>query len=222
MSDNRLNKSVVGLNKSNNRLNKPGDGLNKPGVELKKSGNGLEKPNNELNKSDDGLNKPDVEVKNLSDVVKSLEIGTETLKRRFIMNKPITRKQGVFNTPLLAAIFFIALAFTSAAFAQALTITTEILPDGKVGQYYLERLDATEPAEWSIASGSLPPGFETYNIRGYWVISGTPTALGTYTFTLKAENVSGSDTKEFTINIVVPPPPVITTTSLPEGKVGQY
>lgn len=50
-------------------------------------------------------------------------------------------------------------------------------------------------------------------------ISGTPTAAGTYTFKVKAENEWGSDEKQLTIKIlgIVP---VIATTSLPDGRVG--
>ncbi|GBU24576.1 hypothetical protein R83H12_01210 [Fibrobacteria bacterium R8-3-H12] len=97
-------------------------------------------------------------------------------------------------------------------------ITTASLPDGKKGFYYKQEINATDVATWSIASGSLPPGLTLgSNSKGFY-ISGTPTADGEYTFTIKAENATGSVEKTFTINIVIPPAPVITTASLPNGK----
>jgi PKD repeat protein len=110
---------------------------------------------------------------------------------------------------------------------QAPQITTNSPPDGKVGQYYSEYIYATDYAEWSVASGSLPPGLSlrvgSCDVIACWVyIAGILTKAGEYTFTLKATNVAGSNTKTFTINVIMPPAPRITTTSLPDGKVGQY
>ncbi|GBU26475.1 hypothetical protein R83H12_03173 [Fibrobacteria bacterium R8-3-H12] len=96
-------------------------------------------------------------------------------------------------------------------------ITTASLPDGKKGFNYSQRIDANDAAIWSIASGSLPPGLNFYD-GGY--LSGNPTAEGSYTFTVKAENAIGNDTKEFTINIEIPPAPIIYTTWLQDGKKG--
>ncbi|MEM2051050.1 MAG: putative Ig domain-containing protein [Thermoproteota archaeon] len=66
-----------------------------------------------------------------------------------------------------------------------LTITTESLPDGQVWSSYFAVLTASggvPPYLWSIQTGSLPPGLSLSN-DGY--ITGTPTAEGTYTFTVK-------------------------------------
>jgi len=99
-------------------------------------------------------------------------------------------------------------------------ITTAELENGKVGAPYNGWLDATEYAEWSIASGSLPPGFTLHTFSDGGYIYGTPTTVGTYTFTIKATNAAGDDTKELTLEIVMPEIPQIATTSLPNGKVG--
>jgi hypothetical protein len=94
------------------------------------------------------------------------------------------------------------------------------LPIGTVDSYYSEYLEIDTYAEWSIVSGDLPSGLELENYYGYGLISGRPEEAGTYTFTLKATNVSGSDEKTFTIVIEEPHIPMITTASLPNAKVG--
>ncbi|MCL1905849.1 MAG: S-layer homology domain-containing protein [Clostridiales bacterium] len=108
---------------------------------------------------------------------------------------------------------------------RAPNITTNSLPDGTVGTTYTQTLTAIGNAtiRWSLDSGSLPAGLSLSNSG---VISGTPTEDGDFTFTVKAANDQGSDTKELTIIInaavVEPEPdrPVITTVSLPNGMVG--
>jgi len=85
--------------------------------------------------------------------------------------------------------------------AAAPTITTDTLPGGKVGEAYSQTLTATgtEPIIWSIISGELPKGLTLKETTGE--ISGTPTAAGTSTFTVKAANITGSGTKKLGITI---------------------
>lgn len=80
------------------------------------------------------------------------------------------------------------------------TITTSTMSNGKVGTSYNQSLAATgdTPITWSIDSGILPAGL-TLGTDG--TISGTPTTAGDYTFTVKATNTAGDDTKQFTITI---------------------
>ena len=85
-------------------------------------------------------------------------------------------------------------------------ITTASFPSGNIGDYYSETLTAattggTWPVTWALTSGTLPAGF-TLNSDG--TISGSPTAKGTYKFTVKASIGSSgiiSATKEYTITI---------------------
>jgi len=111
--------------------------------------------------------------------------------------------------------------------AGVLTITTTSLPNGTVGQPYSRPVQATGGSgalTWSISAGSLPPNLALDAATG--VISGTPTAPGTSSFTVRAVDAVGqSDTQALSITITTTPPPPtppdITTTSLPNGTVGQ-
>lgn len=88
-----------------------------------------------------------------------------------------------------------------------ITITTDSLPDGKVGEVYSQTLtaDGTEPITWSISGGALPDGLKLDENTGE--ISGTPTATGTARFTVKDTNSAGSDTKKLSITIDKAEPP---------------
>ena len=81
------------------------------------------------------------------------------------------------------------------------TITTQTLPGGTIGTAYSQRLSAqgTTPITWSIDNGNLPAGLSLNADTGE--ISGTPAAVGTVTFTVKAENSADSDTKALSITI---------------------
>ena len=101
----------------------------------------------------------------------------------------------------------------------ALAITTSTLPGGQVGVTYSQTLQAsggTAPYTWSISAGSLPQGL----ILSAGQISGTPTAAGNASFTVKVTDTgSASATKALSINIAANPV-IITTASLPAGQVG--
>lgn len=71
------------------------------------------------------------------------------------------------------------------------TIETALLPQGAVGVLYgvngqgavLSAIGGKTPYTWSIVTGSLPPGLALNSTMG--VISGTPTTLGNYPFTVQ-------------------------------------
>jgi hypothetical protein len=85
-----------------------------------------------------------------------------------------------------------------------LSITTTTLPNGAVGTPYsaVVQADGGQPTyTFTLAGGSLPPGL-TLHADG--TITGTPTAVGTSTFTVKATdsaNPAQTDTQELTITI---------------------
>ena len=99
------------------------------------------------------------------------------------------------------------------------TITTDTLPDGKVGAVYRHTLtaDGTTPIRWSVENGNgvLPAGLSLNADTGE--ISGTPTADGTAKFTVKATNSAGSNTKELSITITKAPAAEYTITATAEG-----
>lgn len=84
-----------------------------------------------------------------------------------------------------------------------LTVTTDSLPDGSVGTAYAVGLSATGAtvSSWSVSGGSLPAGL-TLSAGG--VISGTPTLVGTSTFTVLASGSGKSDTKTLTLTVTRP------------------
>lgn len=99
-------------------------------------------------------------------------------------------------------------------------ITTENLPEGRVGEVYSAQLTATQPngpVTWS-ASG-LPEGLEVGRTSG--VITGTPRVSATTTFgvTVRATDARNLFSEKVLSLRIRANPPVITTTSLPDGRL---
>lgn len=104
-----------------------------------------------------------------------------------------------------------------------LSIVTTSLPIGNVGQGYNQTVQATGGTgalDWTIVAGTLPQNLNLNSTTG--VISGTPNAPGTSSFTVRVADTTGqADTQALSILINPATPPNITTTSLPGGTVGQ-
>lgn len=104
----------------------------------------------------------------------------------------------------------------------SLTITTDSeLPSALVNSAYSVTLSSSasdsENVIWSRISGTLPTGLTLSNSG---IISGTPTASGTFNFVIQAsiENTSYTDSQDFEITVM--PVITITTSSLDSGKAG--
>ena len=105
--------------------------------------------------------------------------------------------------------------------AQGPLITTLLLPNGTVGAAYNQTLTATlgrTPYTWSTSAGALPDGLSLNAGQGR--ISGTPTAPGSFNFTIKVTDRNSATDSQALAIVVDPAPVTISTTSLPNGTVG--
>lgn len=125
--------------------------------------------------------------------------------------------------PVAQAISTNSTAITPTA---ALIVTTLSAPQAQVGALYNLQLASVGGAPgsaltWSLAAGSLPPGL---NLSPAGVISGTPTTLGSFTFTVNvadSEVPPEQDTQDLTILVTNQPPLAVNQTAAPNGAVGQ-
>ncbi len=114
-------------------------------------------------------------------------------------------------------------AISFAVAPPALSIITSFLPSGTQGTNYSNGLQATggtTPYSWSITAGSLPAGLSLGTTTG--LVSGTPTAAGTFNFTATVADASSpAQTKSIPLSIVITPPPLaITISAFPAGTQG--
>ena len=102
----------------------------------------------------------------------------------------------------------------------SLQLTTTSLPAGSVGVSYSQSPVATggvTPYTWSITRGALPRGLTLNTTTG--AITGTPTAAGTFSFTLQVRGANAATSSQ-ALSITVTAPLQLTTTTLPAGVVG--
>ena len=101
------------------------------------------------------------------------------------------------------------------------------LDDAEIGTEYDMLLEAsgTWPMEWSLTGDDLPEGLtiEEFSGRVYFDTKGNiiPNKPSTYTFTVSVTNIAGTDSQEFTLEIVDGEDPTIKNASLPSGDVGR-
>ncbi|MNW94848.1 IPT/TIG domain protein [compost metagenome] len=96
-----------------------------------------------------------------------------------------------------------------------LSITPTVLTAGGLATPYSEQMstaNGTEPYTYVVESGALPAGL---NLSSSGLLSGTPTALGTYNFVIKSTDVTGGNgpyntSRSYSMVINAQPPPTIT------------
>ena len=90
-------------------------------------------------------------------------------------------------------------------------------PAGEVGASYSDQLvvtGGTSPFTWTVSAGSLPPGVTLSSAGG--LLSGTPTAAGTFSFTVKVtDSASLSATAALTLTVI--PAPSLSNPAPPQG-----
>ena len=114
----------------------------------------------------------------------------------------------------------------SGSVSGSLTLKPSTLPAATVGQSYQCGSDITAsggkaPYTYAVSAGSLPPGLSLNPSTG--AITGTPTAGGTFTFTVMATDSAGPphNTGSQTYALVVNPPTItLSPSTLPSGTVG--
>jgi hypothetical protein len=102
--------------------------------------------------------------------------------------------------------------------APPLTITTSSATPGTIGVPYAFGLtaDGGGTQTWSVVTGQLPSGLSLNPASG--TFTGTPTAADTYTFTVRVQDGTRSDSKQLTI--AVRDPLAITAPDMPLQEVG--
>jgi hypothetical protein len=102
--------------------------------------------------------------------------------------------------------------------AGPVVITTTSVPNALLNAAYTPRtLAATGGAgagtyAWSVSAGALPAGM---SLSGAGVLSGTPTASGTFNFTVQATSAGQSDTQALSLLVNVPAVNITTSSPLP-------
>lgn len=107
--------------------------------------------------------------------------------------------------------------------SQSPTVSTTSLPNGTEGTAYSQTLaesGGTGPFTWSVMAGELPAGL-TLSSGG--VLSGTPTAVGTFNFLANVEGASShAAVQRLSLSVVAASgnPSITTGSPLPSGTVG--
>ena len=126
-----------------------------------------------------------------------------------------------FNAQVSSSFGKASKKFTISIKAAAPSITTTALENAKIGENYNAEIKAngTQTLKWSLSSGKLPKGLKLNSSKG--TIYGSPTESGSFTFTIKAANSAGNDSKSFTLKVIDTDPVVISPVNLTNAKAGE-
>ena len=97
----------------------------------------------------------------------------------------------------------------------ALSLFTDALPPGNAGTAYAGQITATggfPGYTFAVMGGALPPGL---TLAPDGAISGTPTAAGSYTVTVRVtDSRGGTQTRTYTMAVTAPSLPLVTVTQI--------
>ena len=151
--------------------------------------------------------------------------GTPTAAGTFSLGLTVTDSSQPAQTRFIALLLNIAAQPANAsASMQALSVTTSSLASGTAGTAYSQALQATGGSgsySWSIASGTLPSGLI---LSDSGIISGTPNASGSATFTAIVRDRSNPQQTATTVSLTISIAPVplnISSTSVATGTSGR-
>ncbi|HUD40841.1 MAG TPA: IPTL-CTERM sorting domain-containing protein [Dokdonella sp.] len=116
--------------------------------------------------------------------------------------------------------FSVAQAYTLRVGAATITIAPATLPDPAVGAAYAQQLTASggaAPYTFAVSAGTLPTGL---SMSPAGEISGSPTASGSFAFTVTASDDNGQSGSQAYTLTVAPPPLTLLPATLPNGLAG--
>jgi hypothetical protein len=146
-----------------------------------------------------------------------------------VSGTPLTGGNFTFSVRVTDSRGASATGSVSLAIGAGLAVATVSLPNGVVGAPYSQLLAAAggaPPYTWSLATGGivasqLPPGL---TISPAGLLSGTPLAAGSTTFTLRVSDSSGREAFQFYTMVVATAPAqplaISSPTALPAGTLG--
>lgn len=121
----------------------------------------------------------------------SLPAGLQLSSSGVIGGTPTTSGGGIFTVRVTDGAAATATRVLSITVTGVLDITTRALPEARTGTAYTAVLGVSggaPPFTWTTVAGALPPGLA---LAADGTISGTASALGTYTFTVRATDSLG-------------------------------
>jgi len=140
------------------------------------------------------------------------------LSDEFLVGNPTAFGTFTFTIQVSDAIGFSTRQAFNLVVTPAVTITTMLYayPVGAPLGISMSATGGTAPSNWSVISGSLPPGV---TLSGAGLLAGTPTASGSYSFGVRVTDRQ-SNSATAALNTGVLQPLKITTTALPSGSIG--
>ncbi|WP_205756858.1 putative Ig domain-containing protein [Solilutibacter silvestris] len=141
--------------------------------------------------------------------------GTPTVAGTFTFTVRATDSSTGTGSP-----FSISRNYTLTITAPTISVSPSMLPNASAGVAYSQTITAsggTAPYSYSLAAGALPPGVA---LSGAGTLSGTPTAAGTFNFTVTATDAHGFTGSQAYTLVISAPTITLSPVSLPASTVG--